>query len=375
MTEIAPNVVLRPPVVVVVRPKPVAAAKKTSRAKRAMLSFLLGYLIISAILAIKIDGSLARVRDPEFAARRDRLLARVAEHPHRPLILVLGSSRTVEGIRPDVVNGEKGPMLFNAGLVGSGSMLELMTYRRLKAAGVRPQAVLIEYWPVLLRGGNHAEYGRIDLPRLNSRDLPIVWDYYPDPPSVTRYILEGQLWPAWRYRKQLLASVQPKWVPDARHEQRFTAGMDNWGWWPGVRDEDAETVRNQRSDIQNNPFRPYLDDFSIGVEADRALRDLLTECRADGVACAFVFMPEGPAFRTLYSPDAEQRWQAHLDRLTTEFQIPFHNARMHDEFAVELPDGVHLTQSGAKRLTQHLLADLPRLFPKLYGNDGRPVVR
>lgn len=367
MTEIAPTITLRPPVVVVVRPQPQPTTKKTAKAKRAVISFLFGYLALSAILDVKIDGSLARVRDPEYAARRDRLLTRIAENPHRPLVLVLGSSRTVEGIRPDGFNGDSGPMFFNAGLVGSGSMLELMTYRRLKAAGVRPQAVLIEYWPVLLRGGNHAEYGRIDLPRLNPRDLPIVWDYYPDPPSVTRYVLEGQLWPAWRYRKQLLASVQPKWVPDAKHERRFTAGMDCWGWWPGVRDDDAETVRNQRQDIRKNPFRPYLDGFSIGVEADRAICDLLAECRADGVACAFVFMPESQAFRSLYTPDAEQQWRTHLDRLMTDFNVRVHDARTCDEFAADLPDGVHLTQGGATRFSRRLVADLPRLFPELQG--------
>lgn len=364
MTHLTPAIALRPPVVVVVVP-PLSKrhTKKTGKAKRAVLSFVFGYFALSAFLAIKIDGSLARVRDPEFAARRDRLHARIGENPNRPLILVLGSSRSVEGIRPELVNNESGPMLFNAGLVGSGSMLELMTYRRLKAAGIRPQAVLIEYWPVLLRGGNHAEYGRIDLPRLNPRDLPIVWDYYPDPPSVTRYVVEGQFWPAWRYRKQLLATVQPKWVPNARHERRFTAGMDEWGWWPGVRDEDADTVRSQRHDVQKNPFRPYLDDFSIGVEADRALRDLLTECQADGVACAFVFMPESPAFRTLYTPQGEQRWRTHLTNLMAEFNVPVHDARACDEFAPDLPDGVHLTQGGATRFTRRLAADLPRLFP------------
>lgn len=194
-----------------------------------------------------------------------------------------------------------------------------------------------------------------------------MWDYYPDPPSVTRYVIEGQLWPAWRYRKQLLATVQPKCVHDARYDRRFTAGMDRWGWWPGVRDEDADIVRIQRSDIQKNPFRPYLDDFSVGVEADRALRDLLTECQADGVACAFVFMPESQAFRSLYTPDAEQRWRTHLDSLMMDFKVSVHDARTRDEFAPDLPDGVHLTQGGATRFTRRLMADLPRLFPALYG--------
>ena len=39
-------------------------------------------------------------RDPEYGRRANRLRARVAEHPGRPLVLVVGSSRTAMGVCP-----------------------------------------------------------------------------------------------------------------------------------------------------------------------------------------------------------------------------------------------------------------------------------
>ena len=357
---------IRPTAIFVVRSRrPVR--RRPARSRRAVVVALVSFIGLTLGLALLIDGPWDCFRDPEYAARRDRLVARVREHPLRPVVLVLGSSRTVEGIRPDAVNTSTGPMLLNGGLIGSGSMLELIAYRRLKADGIRPVAVLVEYWPVLLRGDVHAEPGRINPPRLGLRDAKIVRDYFPHPDDALATVWGSQLWPASRYRRALLASVRPKWVPDARHDTRFAGGIDDWGWWPGVRDEDAVIVRSKRPDVSKNPFRPYLDGFSIGDEADRALRDLLTECRADGVAVAFVVMPETPAFRTLYSPAAEANARAHLAGIVNDFGVPVLNARAWDEFEPDLPDHVHLTQGGATRFTRRLQAELPRLFPTVYG--------
>ncbi|MFO0935658.1 MAG: hypothetical protein U0798_03970 [Gemmataceae bacterium] len=375
--ELASRIGIRDAVVLTV-PEPKAGERPVRRnrhqARRAVISFMLALIAMTGGLNYALYGPCAAWRDPEYAARRDRLLERQREFKHRPTILVLGSSRTVEGVRPEVVNGQTGPLLLNGGLVGSGSMLELMSYRRLKAAGLKPTGVLLEYWPPLLRGDNHAEYGRIDLPRLEPGDLKMVRDYYPDPPSVTRFVYEAQLWPAWRYRRQILASIRPKWVPDARHDHRFSSGIDRWGWWPGCRDEDADAERAKRADIGKNPFRPYLVDYSVGREADRALRDLLAECRADGVAVALIVMPEGPKFRTLYTADAEQKFRDHLNAISNTYQLPVFNARERDEFSIDLPDDVHLTQGGAARLTRLLATELPRLFPTLYGKTTASVV-
>ena len=355
-------------------PFPRIVRSRKTRARRAVCSFVIGFVALTLILSVLINGPLDRLRDPEFAARRDRLVIQQSEHPTRPLILVLGSSRAVEGIRPDAINQPSGPLLLNGGLIGSGPMLELIAYRRLKAAGLKPAAVLLEYWPPLLRGENHAEYGRIDLPRLAPRDLRVVWEYFPDPVSVTRYVLEGQLWPAWRYRHRFVAAVRPKWVPNSSHDQRFANGIDAWGWWPGMREQDIEEHRRTKGFDHYKAFAPMLDHFRVGEKANRAIRDLLCECRDDGVAVAMIVMPEGKRFRDLYTPEADREWQTHLNQLSAEFELPVLNTRTWDEFAPEMPDHVHLIQEGATRFTRRLGEELPRLFPSLYHDPSTPVV-
>ena len=63
------------------------------------------------------------------------------------------------------------PLLFNLSLVGSGPVMELMALRRLYADGVRPDAVVFEYWPPFLReDGPYWEMDRIDPRRLYPTD-------------------------------------------------------------------------------------------------------------------------------------------------------------------------------------------------------------
>lgn len=352
MTELA-VITTRSPVIVVAPERARKRSVRRAKARRSVITFVMAYLVVSFALARLIEGRLAFVRDPEYAVRRDRLLTMNADHPDRPIILALGSSRMVEGVRPDAIDDGYGPLWLQGGLVGSGSMMELMTYRRLKRDGLKPSHLLLEYWPPLLRGDNHAEYGRIDLPRLGPSDWPIVRDYFPDPASVARYIAEGQLGPMHRYRRSLLGSIDRHLVPEAHRHSKFAKGVDPYGWWPGVRDEDAAIERAKHPEIATSAFRPYLDGFSIGEPADRALRHLLAECRDDGVAVTLVFLPESAAFRSLYSAEAEALWRRHRSSLIREYGVTMIDARDWN-FDAELPDGVHLTQGGASRFTRRL---------------------
>jgi hypothetical protein len=328
------------------------ARSRSSRAKRVLATAMTVFVASSVGVSLLLQNRWLHAVDPEYAARRDRLLAKQAATA-KPIVLCLGSSRMVEGVRPDALPTDTLLTLVNGGMVGSGSMLEWLTYRRLKRDGLKPARVLIEYWPPLLRGDDHAEYGRIALPRLAPADWPVVRACYPDPPSVGRYVAEGQFWPVHRYRRGLLAMIQPRWVPEARADRRFASGMDEWGWWPGCRDEDADAERAKHGDPAKSAFRPYLDGFSVGGPADVALRSLLAECRADGVPATLVYLPESTGFQSLYSPEAEANWQSHLASLRRDFDVAFLDFRTAD-FDADLPDGVHLTQGGAKRLTRLL---------------------
>src|SRR5262245_35057177 len=100
-------------------------------------------------LAAAIEQWRPEWRDPEYGTKRRLLHALLAEQPDRPLLLVLGSSRTDAGLRPDrlpdVLPGS--PVVFNFSLVGSGPFKELLCLHRLLAEGIRPQWLIVECWP------------------------------------------------------------------------------------------------------------------------------------------------------------------------------------------------------------------------------------
>ena len=120
---------------------------------------------LNAGFALWLDYGPPRLRDPEYGKRLAGLQARLAENPGRPLVLAIGSSRTAMGVRPGVLETDGGdprrPLLFNMALAGSGPIMELMVLRRALADGVKPAAVLVEFWPAFLRedGAMNADTG------------------------------------------------------------------------------------------------------------------------------------------------------------------------------------------------------------------------
>src|SRR6516164_9193160 len=67
------------------------------------------------------------LRDPEFGYKLSALRQRLAEEPDRPLLVLLGTSRTGQGVRPGAMpdlrtpDGRK-PLVFNFSQVGSGPL-------------------------------------------------------------------------------------------------------------------------------------------------------------------------------------------------------------------------------------------------------------
>ena len=121
--------------------------------RREVLWFLAGFAICQAILAVAVEAWLDRVRDPEFAAKVERLRARRVEQPDRPLILVLGSSRAEFGLYSDDLSataGPSSPLIFNFAVGGCGPLLQQVFLERLLKEGLRPDFVFVEVPPLLL---------------------------------------------------------------------------------------------------------------------------------------------------------------------------------------------------------------------------------
>ncbi|MBA4063030.1 MAG: hypothetical protein C0501_04850 [Isosphaera sp.] len=333
----------------------------TRRAARAVAAWVVaGYLAATVAAALVIEVVRPELRDEEYGRRLDGLLARVKENPGRPLVVVVGSSRAAMAICPraweEVRPGTPtDPLVFNLSRVGGGPLMNLLTLRRLYADGVRPAAVLLEYWPPLLRqDGPFREADRIDADKLYLADRPFVRDYLPDPDRVERRMLESRLNPVSEHRTLLLRRLVPGWLPRATRIDPAVDPLDGWGWLPGLdRPALALQSRDTRLSHHEGTYRAQLRGLRVDPDADHAIREAVALARGHGAAVGFVWLPESTEFRGWYPPEAERLGQAYLALLRDGLRVPLIDARtwLDDE---DLADGFHATRQGAEVFTRPL---------------------
>jgi hypothetical protein len=341
------------------------AALHRREAVRAVLWFLVFVLLLNVGFLAALDYGPPRLRDPEYGKRLERARARIAGHPGRPPVLVLGSSRTAMGVRPDVLAGEtSGPLLLNFALAGSGPVMELMAFRRALADGVRPAAVLIEFWPAFLReDGPYHEEARIDVSRLRPVDRPLVREFFRDPAAAEAAMREQRIAPWHGHRRAVLNQVTPSWLPLHQRSEAMWEKIDAWGWLPGREGATAEE-REQGLAASAGYYVPLFAGYEVSAVADRALRQLVAECHEHGIPAALVYLPEGAAFRAFMTPEAIRLSDDYLRRVVEELNLPLIDARgwVPDD---DLPDGFHLTRDGAAKFTRKLLPAVAETFPGL----------
>jgi hypothetical protein len=340
-------------------------------ASRTVAAFAVAVLALNLGFLAVLDYGPPRLRDPEYGKRLAALKARVRENPGRPLVLVFGSSRTGMGVCPkawETLGGDPHrPMLFNMALAGSGPVMELMAVRRALADGIKPDAILIEYWPAFLReDGPYWEQARINLHRLRPADLPLVRDYFDDPAKTEHEMLEARMLPWYRHRFALMNQFAASWLPGHCRADAMAVGLDGWGWLPGRLPQPPEKHRDGIA-AAGLYYKPLFENYEVSPVADRALRQAVAESRAAGAKVGLVYLPETDAFRALAPAWAAKVADDHLARLRAELDLPLIDGRRwaEDEY---LPDGFHLTQPGAVAFTR-------KLGPAVEGFLNAPAMR
>jgi hypothetical protein len=335
--------------------------------------FVFVFIATTAGFSFAADRVAPTIRDPEFGKKLSRLKVRMAASPNRPGIAVFGSSRVGMGVRPPAVETAFGaarrPVVANLSLLGSGPVMQLLAYDRLRRAGVRPAAVVVEYWPVLARAGDaDREELRIDPVRLFPADVPVVRAAFHDPAALDRAVLAARLDPWTASRARIVALTVPKWLPPGARADAGWAGLDDDGWMPGVSDAAAGVDSPRRLELLRTFYAPRLRQTTVSDVADRAFRAIIDRCRADGIPVALAWLPESSEFRQSYSAESEAATTGYWRGLTCELGVPAIDLRtaMPDGF---LPDGFHLTQAGAAAFGPILAAELKRVFPSIGGND------
>src|ERR1700722_15596487 len=176
--------------------EPGLAAKRSERkdsrqrSRRTIAVFVLATLAINGAVAYFLDEARPRLRDPEYARRISSLRVRIAENPNRPLVLVVGSSRTAMGIKPnerEISRSAKAAsndfLMFNLSLIGGGPVLELIVAQRAFAEGIKPAVLLVEYWPPLLNlDRDNTNLSMID--RMGRREQGVMQEHNADAASA-----------------------------------------------------------------------------------------------------------------------------------------------------------------------------------------------
>lgn len=344
----------------------------------AVVIFLVATVAINGLFLLAAGVWAPALRDPEYGRRARALEARLAEHPARPLVLVVGSSRVGCGVRPSEWEltrpnepGRPDPLLFNMGRAGAGPVVQLLTLRRVYADGVRPAVVLIEYWPPFLNAAEQTDMARLRPEQTFPSDWTLLRQYFPDHADWFREARQAWVNPLYGARQTLLLQLVPEWLPWSQRIEGVWAGLNEWGWLAGVDLPADATERRWHWLREREPLvRPKLRNFAVAPAADHALREAVALARAYGAVPGLVFLPESEVFRSWYPASAERAISRHLDRLCAELHVPLLDARewMAEEAFV---DGFHLSHAGAAAFTRRLGAILAAGWPASSPGDRR----
>jgi hypothetical protein len=356
-----PKVSYRVDVVVAPSPPKVVVCSRRRRAPRILLSFATLLLALNLGFGLLLDHGPPHLRDPEYGLRLNALRARLKEHAGRPLVAVIGSSRTAMGVRPDVVESGEGPLLFNLSSAGAGPVTQLMILRRLQHDGITPAAVVLEYWPPFFRGDSaYREDSRLNPSRLRPEDERTVDEFFADPAETKRRMADSRWLPFHTHRKPLMDRFAPGWLPHTERGDAMFAQLDGWGWLAG-RESTTAAERDKGWPHVFGYYWPLFRFYSVDANQDRALRACLTHCRERGIPVTLAYLPESARFQTLKSAESVALADAHLAAVRRDTGVSLLDAREWIADDECLPDGFHLTRSAAATFTRRFAAELPTL--------------
>jgi hypothetical protein len=338
-----------------------------TRSRTALFWAGLVFLGFQGAFAAALDRWHPELYDAEYGRRLTALRMRLAEAPERPLLLVVGSSRTALAFRPETMPSLVSPsgaaaLPFNFSHMGAGPLLNRMVVRRLLDDGVRPTWLLVEVMPAYF--AHDGDY--FLLLSAAARDFPLLRRYLPAWRLYGDYLLRrARLAP--RYPADLLHHLAPGW--DLAGTAPEDTVVDPLGGYPFLEQDVDEPTRRHRTAVLRDHMACCLRPFQITPTADRATRELLELCRRKGIAVTLLLTPEGSEYRSWYAPDAYAILERYLDGLCAEYDVPLVDARdwltEHDFY-----DSHHVLERGAETFTRRLTDEVLRPVVQ-----GRPLPR
>jgi hypothetical protein len=339
------------------RPAGGGAASRRRRGRRAGQALLWGWALFAVLQGVLViaERRWPGLWQPQYAHKLALLRRRLAAAPGRPLVLFMGTSRTLNGLRPaelprcPCADGAI-PVVYNFAYAGAGPLHQGLLLRRLLADGIRPAHVFLELLPAHLAFDD--EIGNV------LRDKTIIWQ---DLPALKRYWhspLQRRWWvglnlmPCAAHRDALLARLAPWVLSRAERSHLRPWPLDEGGYFPSYRGKRVSQAEYERRlQHAHDEYHWLLQAFHISPSADRAVREFLDLCRDHGIGVTLVLMPESSVYRDWYAPHAEPCLRHYLDGLCRDYRLRLVDARSWVADPAFL-DGHHLLPQGVSTFTR-----------------------
>lgn len=338
--------------------------RRRARARSAVTWCVIAFLLSQLSLAVVLERWRPELRDPEYGHKLNLLRRQIARTPHRPLLVALGSSRTLNGLRPERLD-PSGPLVFNFGLTRHGPVQQMLALDRLLRDGIRPDAVTIEVLPLALAQGAQ-ELDPTPAFRHTWGDVRYLHAHGYRPAAYALDWLEARALPCYANRFALMSRIEANWVPWAERQDFIWSHIDECGWLeaPAPRSE-AEAQSNRERTMRDDG--PQMRRFRIAPDSDRALRLTLDRCRDEQIAAAIVLMPEATWFRAFYAGNGDRQLRDYSAGLGRDFGVPLIDARAWCADG-DFRDGHHLLAEGVQRFTARFRCEV---FNSLLQIDGK----
>lgn len=228
-------------------------------------------------------ASLPGIYDPEYDGKIKLLEKGHAEAPDRPLLVVLGSSRSVglfrpERLAPPVADDGRQVMPFNFAHTFAGPGYMYLAYPRLLDGGLRPGWAVIELTPFILA----KEAKRTYATSVAAHEVGWFRGVHPTGDLAVEYA-RTRLLPWVRLQRPILHEYLPAWIPGPP-DPILDAAYDRLG---GIAFEPHHIAWNTDAIVQSLHAQAAapggrVENFVVGARSDRALRALLSSCREHG---------------------------------------------------------------------------------------------
>ncbi len=306
-----------------------------------MLLFPPGFVLVLFAVWAAVETAVPEITDTDYFIRLRVVKATAADHPDRPLGVVIGSSRVLHGFQPECMPDDPGgPIWVSAAHMGAGPALSRLILHNLLRDGVRPAALVIELMPTFFTRENEGFVSA----HFAFADVPLVHTYSDTPFGYEYHFL--------RHRFKRIGDLARAGDPFAGQEVPLPRGGRS-----SIHTElDAgERERYMASAVAANGA---VKKMAVRPAADRAFRDTLREAGEHGIPVVLLRMPEGPIFRSWYDPAGLRAFDDYVTRVAGEFGTPVIDARFWLDDEGDFYDSHHLLKGGGAKFTARFAREL-----------------